>query len=216
MQCGISGSNHETVGREVDGRKAEMEEGMAKRKVHELAKELEVQSKDILSFLQEKGIEAKAAQSSVDEEAAMLVRRAFGKGGSGGGGKPEAAAKKDKVKEEAEKAEMEKTAKEAAKPVKAAEASTNDAPKKKKTIIFVSNPQNSKMQGQQRPAQGGNNRAQGGQNKAQGGRGGNGQNGSGGSGNRFQNGKGDRNKQQVQAPVRIKPLTPPSPTPSQR
>ena len=187
---------------------------MAKRKVHELAKELEVQSKDILSFLQEKGIEAKAAQSSVDEEAAMLVRRAFGKGGSGGGGKPEAAAKKDKVKEEAEKAEMEKTAKEAAKPVKAAEASTNDAPKKKKTIIFVSNPQNSKMQGQQRPAQGGNNRAQGGQNKAQGGRGGNGQNGSGGSGNRFQNGKGDRNKQQVQAPVRIKPLTPPSPTPA--
>ena len=29
---------------------------MAKIKVHELAKELELQSKDILSFLQEKGI----------------------------------------------------------------------------------------------------------------------------------------------------------------
>ena len=34
---------------------------MAKIKVHELAKELELQSKDILSFLQEKGIEAKTA-----------------------------------------------------------------------------------------------------------------------------------------------------------
>ena len=53
---------------------------MAKIKVHELAKELEVQSKDILGFLQEKGIEAKAAQSSIDEDASQLVRRAFGKG----------------------------------------------------------------------------------------------------------------------------------------
>ena len=39
---------------------------MAKIKVHELAKELDKQSKDILSFLQGKGIEAKAAQSSVE------------------------------------------------------------------------------------------------------------------------------------------------------
>ena len=183
---------------------------MAKRKVHELAKELEVQSKDILNFLQEKGIEAKAAQSSVDEETAMLVRRAFGRSGTGGAEKAETAVKKDKVKEEAEKAEMEKTAKEAAKPVKAAEASTNDAPKKKKTIIFVSNPQNSKMQGQ-RPPQGGNNKTQNGQNRPQGGKSGNGQSGFGG---RPQGGRNDR-RPQTQAPVRpIKPLTPPSPTPS--
>ncbi len=184
---------------------------MAKQKVHELAKELEVQSKDILNFLQEKGIEAKAAQSSVEEDAAMLVRRAFGKGGSGGGAVAETTIKKDKIKEEAKKAEMEKTAKEAAKPVKPAEASTNDAPKKKKTIIFVSNPQNSKMQGQQRPGQGGNNKSQGGQNRPQGGKGGNGQNGSGGRG---QGARGDR-RPQAPAPVRpIKPLTPPSPTPA--
>ena len=58
-----------------------MEESMAKIKVHELAKELEMQSKDILGFLQEKGIEAKAAQSSIDESASQLVRKAFGKGG---------------------------------------------------------------------------------------------------------------------------------------
>ena len=50
---------------------------MAKVKVHELAKELEVQSKDILSFLQGKGIEAKAAQSSIDEDASQLVRKAL-------------------------------------------------------------------------------------------------------------------------------------------
>ena len=121
---------------------------MAKQKVHELAKELEISSKDIVSFLQEKGIEAKAAQSSVDDDAALLVRRAFGRGGAKAAVKTEISAKKEKVKEEAEKVEMEKTAKETAKettkPVKAAEASANDAPKKKKTIIFVSNPQNSK------------------------------------------------------------------------
>ena len=34
---------------------------MAKVKVHELAKELDKQSKEILAFLQNKGIEAKAA-----------------------------------------------------------------------------------------------------------------------------------------------------------
>ena len=56
-----------------------MEESMAKIKVHELAKELELQSKDILSFLQEKGIEAKAAQSSLEEDAAALVRNSLGK-----------------------------------------------------------------------------------------------------------------------------------------
>ena len=53
---------------------------MAKIKVHELAKEVGKQSKDILVFLQEKGIEAKAAQSSVEEDAAAMVRSAFGQG----------------------------------------------------------------------------------------------------------------------------------------
>ena len=35
---------------------------MAKLKVHELAKELDKQSKEIIAFLQNKGIEVKAAQ----------------------------------------------------------------------------------------------------------------------------------------------------------
>ena len=53
---------------------------MAKMKVHELAKELEIQSKDVIAFLQEKGIEVKAAQSSVEEEHVALVKGHFGKG----------------------------------------------------------------------------------------------------------------------------------------
>jgi len=183
-----------------------MEESMAKVKVHELAKELEVQSKDILSFLQGKGIEAKAAQSSIDEEASQLVRKAFGKGAKSAPGKAEVSQKKESIKEGAPKAAVKDTSK-AAKP---AETPSGDAPKKKKTIIFVSNPQNSKMQGQ-RPAQGGNsggrrqgqNQKQGGQNRAQGGK-------------NDRNDRRDRNdrKPQVQPAVRIKPLTPPSPTPA--
>ncbi len=51
---------------------------MAKMKIHELAKELDIQSKDILAFLNDKGVEAKAAQSSVDDDAVTLVRRKFG------------------------------------------------------------------------------------------------------------------------------------------
>ena len=54
---------------------------MAKIKVHELAKEIDKSSKEVLNFLQEKGIEAKAAQSSVEETAAEMVRKAFGKKG---------------------------------------------------------------------------------------------------------------------------------------
>ena len=77
---------------------------MAKIKVHELAKELDKQSKDILSFLQEKGIEAKAAQSSIEEDAAQLVRKAFGKSAKDVQTSGEPAAKKPKQeKEPAEK-----------------------------------------------------------------------------------------------------------------
>ena len=36
---------------------------MAKMKVHELAKELDRQSKELIAFLQEKGIDAKVARS---------------------------------------------------------------------------------------------------------------------------------------------------------
>ena len=51
---------------------------MAKIKVHEIAKELDKQSKEIIAFLQGKGIEVKAAQSSLEEDVADMVRKAMG------------------------------------------------------------------------------------------------------------------------------------------
>ena len=81
---------------------------MAKIKVHELAKELELQSKDILNFLQEKGIEAKAAQSSLEEDAAALVRNSLGqKKAAAPAVEKEAPAKAENTKPVEEKAQEE-------------------------------------------------------------------------------------------------------------
>lgn len=52
---------------------------MAKTKIFELAKELGLQSRDIITFLQKEGVEAKAAQSSIEEETVQRVRKHFGK-----------------------------------------------------------------------------------------------------------------------------------------
>ncbi len=166
---------------------------MAKMKVHELAKELNIESKQVLAFLQEKGIEAKAAQSSIEDSAIEQVRKAFG--GKGDNHLTENKVITEEVKKPVEQA--------APQNVKAETAQNNqeEAPKKKKKIIIVSNSQNSKMPGGQRP-QGnrpqqnqGNRPAQQGQNR---------------------NGGYNNAQRPVQnQPVRpIKPLTPPSPTPS--
>ena len=141
---------------------------MSKIKVHELAKELEKQSREVIAFLQEKGIEVKAAQSSVEEEAAEMVRKAFGaakKADVKAEVKPEA---KEEAKTEAKseaKAEpsnegKKEVQKEAQKEAPKAEGKLA-APVKKKKIIFVSNPHNSNIsgqrsQGERRPQQ--NNR----------------------------------------------------------
>ena len=112
---------------------------MAKMKVHELAKELDRQSKELIAFLQEKGMDVKAAQSSIEEEAIALVRAHFKKD------KPEIPEKKEEKTEKVETKEEKPMAKEG--------GAVNEAPKKKKKIIFVSNPHNSKMPGQKpRPA----------------------------------------------------------------
>ena len=190
---------------------------MAKIKIHELAKEFGVQSKEVIAFLQSKGIEAKAAQSAVEDDAAGLVRKHFGSGAP----KPAAEEKESKAevktaeaKESTKPAETKEAVKtdtkEAGKPVenketvKAAEnkeagKENAEAPKKKKTIIFVSNPQNSRVPGQ---PSGRNNLGQG--------------NRGGMNGNQGQNQRNNQNVRSGQpAPVRpIKPLTPPSPTPS--
>lgn len=75
---------------------------MAKIKIHELAKELDRQSKEVIAFLQEKGIEAKVAQSTVEEDAAALVRKHFG------GGAKEQTKEEAKVTKEAPKRAPEK------------------------------------------------------------------------------------------------------------
>jgi translation initiation factor IF-2 len=66
---------------------------MSKKRVHEIAKEHGLSSKDLLEKLKAAGIEAKAAASSVDEDAAL---RALGVGASAassnGGGHPSPAA----------------------------------------------------------------------------------------------------------------------------
>ena len=174
---------------------------MAKMKVHELAKELERQSKELIAFLQDKGYEVKAAQSSIEDDAIALVKEHFGGDSAKVKEAPKAAkaeaeqapktasaelekeskaavnpeAKKDpKAKagtkpKEKSAAEVEEERKQAAKSdakeeIKAtADAKEGAKPKaepkaeqpKKKKIIFVSNPHNSKMQGQ-RPPQSGN------------------------------------------------------------
>ncbi len=200
---------------------------MAKMKVHELAKELDRQSKELIAFLQENGIDAKVAQSSIEDDAIALVRKHFKKDkqesmetsrgsmetvktntedakGSGetvkkntesvkggmepakeGTAGPEVQTKKDRMKKTDMKEEKSMT--------KEGE-NAGEAPKKKKKIIFVSNPHNSKMAGpKQRPAgekkpQPANNQRQGGFNRP--------------------------NKVEKPAPYRpVKPLTPPSPTP---
>lgn len=128
---------------------------MTKIKVYELAKEVGKQSKEVIAFLQDKGIEAKAAQSSVEEDAAALVRKAFS--GTGAAKKTEES-KAPVTEEKAKKAEAPAKEKKAETPAK---EETIEAPvkeekqaappvKKKKNIIFVSNPQNSKMPGGQK------------------------------------------------------------------
>lgn len=161
---------------------------MAKMKVHELAKEVNKSSKEIIAFLQEKGIEAKAANSSVEDANVELVRKAFG-----GKGDTQVEETREKASEKVskEKAVQGETAASPKAETKVAGSGEKaPAPKKKKTIIFVSNPQNSKMSGQRSKGNG------------QPGQGRPGQGGNGNGGGR------------PAARTPIKPLTPPSPTPS--
>ena len=179
---------------------------MAKIKVHELAKELELQSKDILSFLQEKGIEAKAAQSSLEEDAAALVRNSLGQKKAAAPAAQKAPVNTENAKPAEEKAQAPAREAKAQETKVSEETKSTEETKKKKKIIFVSNPQNSKMPGQRQGGQSGQGqRNAGGQRPNQGGRYQN---------NGYQN-NSYGNRVQAQAPVRpIKPLTPPSPTPS--
>lgn len=91
---------------------------MGKVKVYELAKELDVQSKDIVNYLQEKGIEGKVAQSSLEDDAVAMIKKKFDN---------KATLVLEQPKEDAD-----------------ASKESAEAPKKKKRIVIVGNPQNSK------------------------------------------------------------------------
>ena len=130
-------------------------------KVHELAKEIDIQSKDIIAFLQDKGVEVKAAQSVLEDEVAGMVRKKFSHTDS----KTESAKTNTDAAESAPKAvEVAPKVAEAAPQIAAtapsapkAESAVEDPThKKKKNIIFVSNPHNSKMTDSQRTSSQGN------------------------------------------------------------
>ena len=50
---------------------------MAKMKIYELAKEIDKTNKEILTFLAEKGIEAKSHMNTIEEDTVEMVRKAF-------------------------------------------------------------------------------------------------------------------------------------------
>lgn len=183
---------------------------MAKQKVHELAKELGVPSKDLITLCEQNHIEVKNHMSGISEEQAALLTAKIGKRPSAsageekpaqaGGEKPETAPGTAEKQEAKPKASVEEGAKpkasgDAEKPTQAQASKGQSQPgaekPKKKKIIVVSNPHNSKMQGvSQRPGygNGGAERRNGGQGRSAGA------------------------QRVVNRPIR--PLTPPSPTPS--
>ncbi len=106
---------------------------MAKVRVHELAKELNINSKEIITFLGEKNIEVKNHMSSLEDSSVELIKGKFAKKET-----------KTIVKSETENKAKEETAADA----------PAERPKKKSSITAVFNPQNSQQGGRrsQKPA----------------------------------------------------------------
>lgn len=110
---------------------------MTKMRVHELAKELGIDNKELIEILQKKNVEVKNHMSSLEDSVAEEIRREHS------GNK---AAKQELKKEEESKTDS----------VKAESADAKEAAPKKKNLAFVIRPQNSRdsrrIQGS-RPAQ---------------------------------------------------------------
>ncbi len=136
----------------------------------ELSEELGVTTKDVVEFLKSNGIE-KDGRHKLSADEADMVRKGLGKKAAASEPVKKAPAKKAAPAKEAEKPAVKEEAVKEEKPaVKADEAKQPKAPKeakeakagaapkegdgkpkKKKTIIFVSNPSNSKMPSGSRP-----------------------------------------------------------------
>ena len=67
---------------------------MAKKRVHEIAKAKGLTSKEVLAALKAAGIEAKAAQSNVEESDALAALKGAGDGATATATKPKPATKK--------------------------------------------------------------------------------------------------------------------------
>ena len=132
---------------------------MAKMRVHELAKELNTTSRDIIEFLQGRGVDVKAPASCVEGDAIDWAKKRFAPPAA-----PKAEEKQGHTERmtQVEKSEASNTKSEASNAKAAAKPH-----KKSKTIIVVNNPQNSRM----RNNGGGNN---GGTSQPSGGNGGGG------------------------------------------
>ena len=167
---------------------------MAKIKISELASELGCEGKELISFLQEKGIEAKRSNSSIEEADAEVARKHFAKPAP----KAEPEVKKEDKAPKTEKPTQAKPASSEPRPVKKPAPESGEAPKKKKKIIMVTNAGNSKMGGYS--GQGSSNQGNGGNNQRRDNR------------DNRNNGQGQRKtfaqSQNVYHP--IKPLTAPS------
>jgi translation initiation factor IF-2 len=132
-------------------------EYMAKMRVHELAKELGIESKTIIEYLGNNGHVIKTSSNSVDEDVQKLVRSQFGKNTASKSGAVKAEVKKEEpAKAEAPKADSTVKTEEkkeapirqetSAKAENAPKADGNaDRPKKKSSITAVYNAQYSKQ-----------------------------------------------------------------------
>ncbi|MEY8390816.1 translation initiation factor IF-2 [Lachnospiraceae bacterium 45-W7] len=120
---------------------------MAKVRVYEIANELNIQSKEVIKFLEEKNITGKVASSSIEDEAIAMVRAKFSAQpeSNAKGGASKAAASENTGKGEAPKESSAKA------PAKEVPAKTLERPRKKSSITTVYNPQNSKI-AKRRPA----------------------------------------------------------------
>ena len=113
---------------------------MAKMRVHELAKELEIKSQEIIESLSGTEYEIKSASSNIDDAAQEIIRKKYKKSASKAEEKPAAEkAEKPAAPKAEEKAKPEKT-----QPEKAADGE-HDRPKKKSSITAVFNAQYSKQ-----------------------------------------------------------------------
>ena len=105
---------------------------MAKKRVHEIAKAQGLTSKDVLAALKAAGVEAKAAQSSVEESDALAALKGSGDGATSGGAatktKPAAKQAAPAKKDAAAKADAKPAA---PKPKSAAGDGASSAPAKK-------------------------------------------------------------------------------------